>query len=153
MLFITLSLLSVAAVGASTLYARERRAHHETRRVLTEQAAEYREGRDAAIRAVRYVPLKDPDLEKLAKTGCNVCHGAGHYQHIDKTNNLKNKAVCQCVIRRMANDAKYAFLGDGIPARIATQAELDAILPHEKVSGDEGEADVIPIAAGNGETH
>lgn len=143
----------LGTVIVTALYIRERRAHHKTRRELTEQMADFREERDAAIRAVRWVPMKDPDLVKLAKTGCGTCHGAGHYQHVDKTNNRRSKAVCPCVFKRMANDPKYGALGDGTPVRLATKAELDAILPHERQSGEDGEADVIPLAPGNGEVH
>jgi hypothetical protein len=146
-------LFFVAALAFGAIYARERRAHHATRKNLTDQMSQFREDRDAAILAVRWVPLKDPDLAKLAKTGCGTCHGAGHYQHVDKSNGLKHKAICQCATRRMMNDAKYAFVGDGIPVRIATKEELAVILPNERQEGTEGEADVIPIAAGNGEVH
>lgn len=130
---------------------RARRREHRLRHALTEEAAKLREDRDAAIRAVRWVPMKDHELFLLAKTGCLVCHGAGVYQAPremlveGKKVEGKQKAVCQCVVKRMVNNAKYAFAGDGIPVRLATQEELDAILPHEKVEGADGEADVIPI--------
>jgi hypothetical protein len=136
-------LLLVVVVVLAVLLARQRRREDAIRSDLTEKMGDFRAERDAAIRAVRWVPMKDEDLVKLAKTGCNTCHGAGHYMFTDKANDRKTKAVCKCVVIRMANDPKYAFAGDGIPVRIATQAELDAILPNER--SEKTAADVIPI--------
>lgn len=122
----------------------------------TREARALRQERDAAIRAVRWVPMKDKDLFELAKTGCGVCHGAGHYQSSKsmiaegKAIAGTQKAVCQCVVKRMLNNPKYAFAGDGIPVRIATQEELDALLPHERVDGAGDKADVIPIGSVGG---
>ena len=126
--------LLLVVVGLSALLYRQRGQVSAVRAELTQQMGEFRAERDAAIRAVRWVPMKDQDLVKLAKTGCSTCHGAGHYMFTDKANDRKTKAVCKCVVARMSNDPKYAFAGDGIPVRIATQEELDAILPHEKTS-------------------
>lgn len=121
--------LGLALAALAVLLRRARAETHRVRADLTNAAGDLRAERDAAIRAVRWVPLKDDELFALAKTGCSTCHGAGKYMH-GKGIEAK-KAVCQCVIRRIANNAKYAAIGDGTPVRIATQAELDAILPTE----------------------
>lgn len=144
--------LALLVVGVGGGWLARSRDLKKLRKTLTDDLSRLRDERDTAIRAVRWVPLKDRELADLSKTGCKTCHGQGHYQHLDKLNgDVQRKALCQCVVRHMLNDAKYAFVGDGIPVRVATAAELDAILSNEKVSGSDGEADVIPIGAARSE--
>ncbi len=119
-------LLFLNGLGLFRLLIREKRAHHKTRAELTEQIANFREQRDAAVRAVRWVPVKGKELQELSKTGCGNCHGEGVF---GVKNNMN---VCFCVIKNVSGRAEYSALENGILVRLATQAELDAILPNER---------------------
>ncbi len=124
--FITTIFLFLCVVWLFVLVLRERAAHHDTRKDLTEKLADVREQRDAVVRAVRWVPLKRPELAALAKTGCNHCHAEG------VTGVKGDFKVCFCVLKAIAGRGDYGAMADGVPVRLATQAELDQILPAEK---------------------
>ncbi len=118
--------LALAVAGEAVLIYRARRETHRVRADLTEQIAQFREQRDAAVRAVRWVPVKGKELQELSKTGCGNCHGEGVF---GVKNNMN---VCFCVIKNVSGRAEYSALENGILVRLATQAELDAILPNER---------------------
>ncbi len=131
MLTTTLLILLGLVAGFSYLLHREQRAHHATRKNLTEELAKALEQRDAVVRAVRWVPLKRPELRELAKTGCEQCRGEGAID-VYRPGGKKGVDVCFCVMKKLAGRGDYAMIADGVPVRLATQAELDAILPNEK---------------------
>ncbi len=129
---IILVVVLVACIVIDThFFKRERAAHHTTRKDLTDRLGEALAQRDAAVRAVRWVPLKRPELRALAKTGCEQCHSEGAIE-VHRGGGKKGVDVCFCVMKKIAGRGDYAMVADGVPVRLATQSELDLLLPNEK---------------------
>ncbi len=135
-----LSLLGLAAVsllGIDALAKQRDAARHERDTVLGDLAAmraqrddlkkvlvEASDDRDAAyiernaaIEAVRWVPLTSAEINRLAKTGCATCFGAG-YTDTQHASGVLRK-LCDCVQKKMRADRKYGFGDNGTPLRLA----------------------------------
>ncbi len=144
---LAIALSTIGSVGLFLMFRREQVAHHETRKTLTESLGTLREERDAAILAVRWVPMVNAEFTALAKKGCNSCNSMGYVkgsqiatdQNGEQVRNDKGEPmvraftkVCTCVFKAMSNNAKYAAVADGIPVRLATKEEIAAALNTEK---------------------
>lgn len=75
--------------------------------------------RDSAIERVKYRPMRERDLERLSKTGCGSCHGAGVLSV------GRERRVCACVSKKMAGNLRYGVGPDGWPLQLATREEVE----------------------------
>ena len=114
--------LVLAALLASALAVRERRRNKPLLDLLIKRTEE----RDAAIKGVRWVQMTPEEIARIAKTGCNGCHGSG----------TKSEGVaCPCILKVLSNSPNLAIMPVGehlCPAKLATGPELDRILANEK---------------------
>jgi hypothetical protein len=162
MAVVTIGFILAAALLVWVAWKVHTRKLHALRSELTKSIGDLRAERDAAILAVRWVPMVNAEFTALAKSGCNNCNGLGYIKGSAKVRGVDGKLlkndkdeelvraftkVCVCVYKAMANNPKYGAVADGVPVRLATKEEVEAQLAHEaqQTAPREKYDNVIPI--------